>query len=141
MPTEMELILEQSTGVSHEVSVCIEGTVMDPVTLCITLPSDSRTYEVISFTMMMEILLEPTSNKLLVGDLCDSIRIKLVTTGMKRWSISRIQRRILKDGGEVAEDGVAGIKRCRHDLYSDGVKNFTMALGRGRLKEDLESST
>ncbi|GJY07276.1 hypothetical protein Tco_0374330 [Tanacetum coccineum] len=35
--------------------------------------------------MKMEILLEPTSNKLMVGDLCDSIRIKLVTTGKKRW--------------------------------------------------------
>ncbi|GJX25106.1 hypothetical protein Tco_0231402 [Tanacetum coccineum] len=33
----------------------------------------------------MEILLEPTSNKLLVGDLYDSIQIKLVTTGKKRW--------------------------------------------------------
>ncbi|GJX34064.1 hypothetical protein Tco_0245621 [Tanacetum coccineum] len=33
------------------------------------------------FTMKMEILLEPTSNKLLVGNLCDSIRIKLVSTG------------------------------------------------------------
>ncbi|GJV28131.1 hypothetical protein Tco_1384579 [Tanacetum coccineum] len=32
----------------------------------------------------MEILLEPTSNKLLVGDLCNSIRIKLVTSGKKR---------------------------------------------------------
>ncbi|GJW56710.1 hypothetical protein Tco_0103441 [Tanacetum coccineum] len=31
----------------------------------------------------MEILLEPTSNKLMVGDLCDSIRIKLVTTRKK----------------------------------------------------------
>ncbi|GJX89900.1 hypothetical protein Tco_0343226 [Tanacetum coccineum] len=30
-------------------------------------------------------MLEPTSNKLMVGDLCDSIRIKLVTTGKKRW--------------------------------------------------------
>ncbi|GJT01892.1 hypothetical protein Tco_0823061 [Tanacetum coccineum] len=29
--------------------------------------------------MKMEILLEPTSNKLMVGDLCNSIRIKLVT--------------------------------------------------------------
>ncbi|GJY21539.1 hypothetical protein Tco_0394105 [Tanacetum coccineum] len=37
--------------------------------------------------------------------------------------------------------GVAGIKRRRRDLYSDGVKNFATALGRGRLKEDLESST
>ncbi|GJR69169.1 putative ribonuclease H-like domain-containing protein [Tanacetum coccineum] len=65
---------------------------------------------VISFTMKMEILLEPTSNKLMVGDLCDSIRIKLVTTGKKRWCDSiRIKlvpgrssliRRILKDGGE-----------------------------------------
>ncbi|GKA82664.1 hypothetical protein Tco_0789412 [Tanacetum coccineum] len=35
----------------------------------------------------MEILLEPTSNKLMVGDLCDSIRIKPVTTGKKRWLI------------------------------------------------------
>ncbi|GJX75663.1 hypothetical protein Tco_0322474 [Tanacetum coccineum] len=34
--------------------------------------------------MKMEILLEPTSNKLLVGDLCDSTRIKLVSTGKKR---------------------------------------------------------
>ncbi|GKF05234.1 hypothetical protein Tco_0035902 [Tanacetum coccineum] len=45
----------------------------------------------------------------------------------------------------VTEDcvrvGVAGIKRRRHDLSSNGVRNFTMALGRGRLKEDLESST
>nr|GEV74411.1 hypothetical protein [Tanacetum cinerariifolium] len=31
------------------------------------------------FTVTMEILLEPTSNKLLVGDVGDSIRIKLVT--------------------------------------------------------------
>ncbi|GJR90875.1 hypothetical protein Tco_0214886 [Tanacetum coccineum] len=38
-----------------------------------------------SFTMKMEILLESTSNKLMVGDLCDSLRIKLVTTGKKRW--------------------------------------------------------
>ncbi|GKC82745.1 hypothetical protein Tco_1138462, partial [Tanacetum coccineum] len=37
------------------------------------------------FTMKMEILLESTSNKLMVGDLCDSIRIKLVTTGKKQW--------------------------------------------------------
>ncbi|GJR00570.1 putative reverse transcriptase domain-containing protein [Tanacetum coccineum] len=36
------------------------------------------------FTMKMEILLKPTSNKLLVGDLCDSARIKLVSTGKKR---------------------------------------------------------
>ncbi|GJU50607.1 hypothetical protein Tco_1220162 [Tanacetum coccineum] len=58
MPTEMELTLEQTQqGVSYEVSV---------------------------FTMKMEILLEPTSNKLMVGQ------------------SSRI-RRILKDGGGVKE--------------------------------------
>ncbi|GJY41395.1 MAK10-like protein [Tanacetum coccineum] len=38
-------------------------------------------------------------------------------------------------------DGVAGIKRCRRDLSGDGVRNLAMASGRGRLKEDLESST
>ncbi|GJW02600.1 hypothetical protein Tco_1561456 [Tanacetum coccineum] len=41
----------------------------------------------------------------------------------------------------VAGDGVAGIKRCRRDVSSDGVWNFAMASGCGRLKEDLESST
>ncbi|GJW27570.1 protein FAR1-related sequence 11 [Tanacetum coccineum] len=41
----------------------------------------------------------------------------------------------------VAGDGVAGIKRRRRDLYSDGVRNLATTSGRGRLKEDLESST
>nr|GEV58940.1 hypothetical protein [Tanacetum cinerariifolium] len=44
----------------------------------------------------MEILLEPTSNKLMVGDLCDSMRIKLVTTGKKRWCDS-IRIRLVPD--------------------------------------------
>ncbi|GJU14884.1 hypothetical protein Tco_1142850 [Tanacetum coccineum] len=38
-------------------------------------------------------------------------------------------------------DDVAGIKRRRHDLSSDDVRNLATASGRGRLKEDLESST
>ncbi|GJX44266.1 hypothetical protein Tco_0260942 [Tanacetum coccineum] len=42
---------------------------------------------------------------------------------------------------EMVGDGVAGIKRRRRDLSSDGVRNFATASGRGRLKEDLESST
>ncbi|GJS09609.1 hypothetical protein Tco_0366405 [Tanacetum coccineum] len=81
MPTETELTLEQTQqGVSHEVS----------------------NIRVISFTMKMEILLEPTSNKLMVGDLCDSIRIKLVTTGKERWCDSiRIK---LVPGYELAID-------------------------------------
>ncbi|GKD20504.1 hypothetical protein Tco_1222207 [Tanacetum coccineum] len=41
----------------------------------------------------------------------------------------------------MAGDGVAGIKRRRRDLSSDGVRNLVTASGRGRLKEDLESST
>nr|GEU68146.1 MAK10-like protein [Tanacetum cinerariifolium] len=36
---------------------------------------------------------------------------------------------------------LAGIKRRRRDISSDGVRNFGMASGHGRLKEDLESST
>ncbi|GKC82188.1 hypothetical protein Tco_1137905 [Tanacetum coccineum] len=38
-------------------------------------------------------------------------------------------------------DGVAGIKRCRRNLSSDGVRDLVTVLGHGRLKEDLESST
>ncbi|GJS37580.1 multidrug resistance-associated protein 5 [Tanacetum coccineum] len=38
-------------------------------------------------------------------------------------------------------DGVAGIKRCRHDLSSEGVRDLATSSGSGRLKKDLESST
>nr|GEV45166.1 hypothetical protein [Tanacetum cinerariifolium] len=38
-------------------------------------------------------------------------------------------------------DGITGIKRRCRDLSSDGVRDLATALGRGRLKEDLESST
>ncbi|GJU15753.1 uncharacterized mitochondrial protein-like protein [Tanacetum coccineum] len=38
-------------------------------------------------------------------------------------------------------DGIAGIKRRRRDLSSDGVRNLATTSRRGRLKEDLESST
>ncbi|GKC28238.1 hypothetical protein Tco_1035532 [Tanacetum coccineum] len=51
--------------------------------ILVILPEHQSDTQVI--TMKMEILLESTSNKLMVGDLCDSIRIKLVTTGKKRW--------------------------------------------------------
>ncbi|GKA94561.1 hypothetical protein Tco_0816599 [Tanacetum coccineum] len=44
-----------------------------------------QTQQGVSYEVSMEILLEPTSNKLMVGDLCDSVGIKLVTTGKKRW--------------------------------------------------------
>ncbi|GJU00685.1 hypothetical protein Tco_1111023 [Tanacetum coccineum] len=37
-------------------------------------------------------------------------------------------------------DGVAGIKRRRHSLSSDGVRKLTTASGRNRLKSDLEDS-
>ncbi|GJU95141.1 MAK10-like protein [Tanacetum coccineum] len=38
-------------------------------------------------------------------------------------------------------DGVAGIKRRCRDLSSDDVRDLATVSGRGRLKEDLESST
>ncbi|GKG46695.1 hypothetical protein Tco_0501541, partial [Tanacetum coccineum] len=38
-------------------------------------------------------------------------------------------------------DGVAAIKRLRQDSYSDGVRDISMASGRGHVKRDLESST
>ncbi|GKA24159.1 hypothetical protein Tco_0710192 [Tanacetum coccineum] len=69
-----------------------------------------QTQQGVSYEVPMEILLEPASNKLMVGDLCDSMRIKLVIIGKKQWCDSiRIKlvlgrssriRRKLKDGGE-----------------------------------------
>ncbi|GJR98155.1 hypothetical protein Tco_0270329 [Tanacetum coccineum] len=38
-------------------------------------------------------------------------------------------------------DGVAGIKRCRRDPSSDGVRDLVTASGHSRLNENLESST
>ncbi|GKE62063.1 hypothetical protein Tco_1512430 [Tanacetum coccineum] len=38
-------------------------------------------------------------------------------------------------------DGITSIKRRRHDLFSDGIRKLETASGRGRHKEDLESST
>ncbi|GJW57657.1 hypothetical protein Tco_0104388 [Tanacetum coccineum] len=38
-------------------------------------------------------------------------------------------------------DGVAGIKRCCPDPFSNGVRDLVTASGPGRLNEDLESST
>ncbi|GJX93499.1 hypothetical protein Tco_0348085 [Tanacetum coccineum] len=38
-------------------------------------------------------------------------------------------------------DGVAGIKRRRLDVSSDGVRDLATTSGHGRLKEDLESFT
>nr|GEU67274.1 hypothetical protein [Tanacetum cinerariifolium] len=40
----------------------------------------------------------------------------------------------------VARDGVASLKRRRRDQSSDGVRKMATTSGRGRLKEDLESS-
>nr|GEU29830.1 hypothetical protein [Tanacetum cinerariifolium] len=48
-------------------------------------PSDFEDLYLLNLQGKMEILLEPTSNKLLVGDLWILLRIKLVTTGKKQW--------------------------------------------------------
>ncbi|GJZ75733.1 hypothetical protein Tco_0640198 [Tanacetum coccineum] len=60
--------------------------------------------------MKMEILLEPTSNKLMVGDLCDSIRIKLVTTGKKRWCDS-IRIKLVPEHAEFDESDTHVLER------------------------------
>ncbi|GKA29505.1 hypothetical protein Tco_0715750 [Tanacetum coccineum] len=47
----------------------------------------------------------------------------------------------IEESPQERGDGDAGIKRRRHDLSSDDVRDLATASGRGRLKEDLESST
>ncbi|GJV24259.1 hypothetical protein Tco_1376954 [Tanacetum coccineum] len=90
MPTEMELTLEQTQqGVSYEVS----------------------NIRVISFTMKMEILLEPTSNKLIVEhaefDESDTYVLERFDTSAGNpvkeilLKLNLPDHRILKDGGEA----------------------------------------
>ncbi|GJR15334.1 hypothetical protein Tco_0797986 [Tanacetum coccineum] len=79
MPTEMELTLEQTQqGVSYEVS----------------------NIRVNSFTMKMEILLEPTSNKLMVDKIYTSAGNHVKEILLK---LNLPDHRKLKDGGEVKE--------------------------------------
>ncbi|GJT70375.1 hypothetical protein Tco_1029661 [Tanacetum coccineum] len=58
----------------------------------------------------MDILLEPTPNKLMVGDLCDSIRIKHVTTGKKRWCDS-IRIKLVPEHAEFDESNANVLER------------------------------
>nr|GEU39496.1 retrovirus-related Pol polyprotein from transposon TNT 1-94 [Tanacetum cinerariifolium] len=110
VPIEIELLLEQTQqGTSYEVSVSAEGVKElkrkvkikgEKKEALLTLrQKPERQSDTKVFTMTMEILLEPTSNKLLVDDLCDSIRIKLVTTGKKQCiKVKELQeRRVIKD--------------------------------------------
>ncbi|GJW38155.1 hypothetical protein Tco_0064000 [Tanacetum coccineum] len=52
-----------------------------------------------------------------------------------------MKERLTQKSHPLAGDGVAGIKRRRRNLSSDDVRNMATVSGRGRLKEDLESST
>ncbi|GJY34650.1 hypothetical protein Tco_0419119 [Tanacetum coccineum] len=74
----------------------------------------------------MEILLEPTSNKLMVGDLCDSIRIKLVTTGKKRWCDS-IRIKLVPEHAEFDESNANVLERF-YTLAGNPVKEILLKL-------------
>ncbi|GJS37609.1 hypothetical protein Tco_0535991 [Tanacetum coccineum] len=89
MPTKMELTLEQTQqGVSYEVSISIEGNI-----------------RVILFTVKMEILLEPTSNKLMFDESNTNVLERFYTSAgnpVKEilLKLNLPDHRILKDGGE-----------------------------------------
>ncbi|GKB98871.1 hypothetical protein Tco_0985008 [Tanacetum coccineum] len=79
---------------------------------------------------------------------CDMLCDTFVVSIMRKVKLGRLASETVGLHAEFSlvfislrKDGVAGIKRRRRDLYGDGVRNFVMASGRGRLKEDLESST
>ncbi|GJV75720.1 hypothetical protein Tco_1507304 [Tanacetum coccineum] len=113
MPTEMELTLEQTQqGVSYEVS----------------------NIRVISFTMKMEILLESTSNKLMVERFYTSAGNPVKEILLK---LNLPDHRILKDGGEdfrysdterlSRSDEVLKLKNFKKDatlkLFNQQIKN------------------
>ncbi|GJW14868.1 hypothetical protein Tco_0019001 [Tanacetum coccineum] len=88
VPTEMELVLEQTQhGSSYEVSVSAEG--VEELKRKVKIKEHQSDTQVI--TVKMEILLEPTSNKLMVaGNPVKEILLKL----------NLPDHRLLKDGGE-----------------------------------------
>ncbi|GJU50663.1 hypothetical protein Tco_1220218 [Tanacetum coccineum] len=69
-----------------------------------------QTQQGVSYEVLMEILLEQTSNKLMVGDVCDSISIKLVTTGKKRWCDS-IRIKLVPEHAEFDESDTYVLER------------------------------
>ncbi|GJX51619.1 hypothetical protein Tco_0278464 [Tanacetum coccineum] len=118
MPTEMELTLEQTQqGVSYEVS----------------------NIRVISFTMKMEILLEPTSNKLMVerfdtsaGNPVKDVLLKLNLHDHR--SILTDSKVYSKDvsGSEHVENGVIELYFVNTEYQLADI--FTKALGRNRIE-------
>ncbi|GKB22847.1 hypothetical protein Tco_0862248 [Tanacetum coccineum] len=148
MPTEMELTLEQTQqGVSYEVSVLsdIEDS-HGPSDAMHNLPSNQRFSKYSCFIShgdythfyrlshselvdieKMEILLEPTSNKLMVGDLYDSIRIKLVTTGKKRWCDSiriKLVPGFYTSAGNPVNEILLKLNQPDHRILKDGGEDF-----------------
>nr|GEX80271.1 ribonuclease H-like domain-containing protein [Tanacetum cinerariifolium] len=78
----------------------------------------------------MEILLEPKSNKLMVGDLCDSIRIKPVTTGKKRWCdsirIKLVPERFYNSAGNPIKEILLKLNLPDHRILKDGGEVFVI---------------
>ncbi|GJT88586.1 hypothetical protein Tco_1070303 [Tanacetum coccineum] len=68
------------------------------------------------------------------------IRRICACTSQETMKIQSLIRRIQENSIRLRGDGVTGIKRHRRNLSSDGVRNIATTSGRGRLKEDLESS-
>nr|GEU80676.1 hypothetical protein [Tanacetum cinerariifolium] len=109
MPTEMELVLEQTQqGTSHEVSVSTEG--VEELKRNVKIKGEKKEAlhtlrqkpehpgDTYVFTMKMEILLEPTSNKLLVeNSVGDPLMLRLV--------LSPRLSEVVKDVG----DGLKGV--------------------------------
>ncbi|GJV12617.1 hypothetical protein Tco_1354158 [Tanacetum coccineum] len=110
-----------------------------------------QTQQGVSYEVSMEILLEPTSNKLMVGDLCDSLRIKLVTTGKKRWCDS-IRMKLVPDVPVMRMASTAA-KPCQEDssefylitgsIYTDqrGTVVFPMMVAAARRRLFRYSNT
>ncbi|GKC94772.1 hypothetical protein Tco_1160214 [Tanacetum coccineum] len=76
-----------------------------------------------------------------LGWLLEEIHVTLAHLEKKKTRLQTYTKSYDDFCKQFAGDGVASIKRCRRDQSSNGVRIMAMASGRGRLKEDLESST
>ncbi|GJZ18749.1 uncharacterized mitochondrial protein-like protein [Tanacetum coccineum] len=84
---------------------------------------------------------KPMSRFLALGWLLEEIHVTWAHLKKKRTRLQTYTKSLEDFCKQWLRRVAGGIKRRRRDLSSDGVRNLATASGRGRLKEDLESST
>ncbi|GKA12390.1 protein involved in de novo 2 [Tanacetum coccineum] len=110
-----------------------KATLQEGVTYLLKLWTRNPVEDLVEITKERVDLLR-TRNQIMV---CTCRQEAVVRTS---WTSRNLRRRFYACPSFRGDD-VAGIKRRHRDPSSDGIRDLVMASGRGRLNEDLKSST